>query len=185
MTELSLWLDHYNDIYSNFDSRNYAKRRISEDFLYELKNILKQREEKESMLVFYLPEKRRSPVDESMISGSLRQYFKKQFQLQQAHCRKKLKRGLLFLFTGMLIITGNILAIYYIRNSFFPTALRLLLEPAGWFFLWTSLEFLFGDYRELMNERSFYKELSEIKIEFKSSDHYTVHTLQPHNETVS
>ena len=44
MAELNLWLDSYDDIYSDFDSSHYLKRRISEDFLYELRTEMKYNE---------------------------------------------------------------------------------------------------------------------------------------------
>ena len=31
LAEVSLWLDDFNDIYSDFDSRHFLKRRISDD----------------------------------------------------------------------------------------------------------------------------------------------------------
>jgi hypothetical protein len=34
--DLSLWLDDYNDIYPEFDSRNYFKRRVLNDFVSEM-----------------------------------------------------------------------------------------------------------------------------------------------------
>ena len=43
MANLELWLDSYNDIYSDFDSRHYSKRRISEDFIQELRLGLKHK----------------------------------------------------------------------------------------------------------------------------------------------
>ena len=39
MADISLWLDDYDDLFSDFDSRNYLKRRVSEDFLEELKSV--------------------------------------------------------------------------------------------------------------------------------------------------
>ena len=50
-SELSIWLDSYDDIYSDFDSRQYLKRRVSEDFLYELKNAFRYKKEKINDLV--------------------------------------------------------------------------------------------------------------------------------------
>jgi hypothetical protein len=46
MSEISLWLDNYDDIYSDFDSRHFLKRRISEDFLHELRLSKKYKRER-------------------------------------------------------------------------------------------------------------------------------------------
>ena len=55
MKELELWLDSYDDIYSDFDSRHYLKRRISEDFLHELRTEMKYNEQHASDMVLLLP----------------------------------------------------------------------------------------------------------------------------------
>ena len=36
MSEISLWLDTYDDIFSDFDPRPYSQREMSEDFLKEI-----------------------------------------------------------------------------------------------------------------------------------------------------
>lgn len=55
MKELELWLDSYDDIYSDFDSRHYLERRISEDFLHELRIEIKYSEQHASDMVLLLP----------------------------------------------------------------------------------------------------------------------------------
>jgi hypothetical protein len=60
MAELSLWLDYYDDVYADFDSRHYGKRRISDDFLFELRNALKYREERVNDLFLLLPGDKRN-----------------------------------------------------------------------------------------------------------------------------
>ena len=53
--EISLWLDSYDDIYSDFDSRHYLKRRISKDFIDELEASLKYRTGRVENLILLLP----------------------------------------------------------------------------------------------------------------------------------
>ena len=59
MAELNLWLDSYDDIYSDFDSRDYLKWRISEDFLYELRTEMKYNEHHTGDMVLLLPQQQR------------------------------------------------------------------------------------------------------------------------------
>ncbi|PZR25545.1 MAG: hypothetical protein DI535_17825 [Citrobacter freundii] len=51
MAELSLWLDNYDDIYSDFDVRTLLKRRVSEDSVYELGMTYKRKEENTDLLL--------------------------------------------------------------------------------------------------------------------------------------
>ena len=75
MNELSLWLDYYDDIYSDFDSRQYPKRRISDDFLYELKDAFKYRSERYNDIFLYLPQEKRTETTEKIISAGLKTFF--------------------------------------------------------------------------------------------------------------
>jgi hypothetical protein len=170
MAELNLWLDSYDDIYSDFDSRHYLKRRISEDFLHELRTEMKYREHHHAGdMVLLLAQERRDEPAEKVIAKSLTDFFSAQFYFHRDKCGKKLKNGLLFFTAGVIIIVLNSWVSYYAAASFSVITLKVLLEPAGWFLLWAALDFLFYDFAELKKERFFFKELSEMHIHFKPS----------------
>lgn len=169
MAELSLWLDSYDDIYSDFDSRNYLRRRISEDFLFELRKELKYKGDHAKDMLLLLPQDRRDASAENIIADSLQDFFKQQFHLYQEKCRNKVNQGLLLMVGGITVMVVNAWINFQSRHSFPLTALRILLEPAGWFLMWAALDFLFYNYSLLKREREFYRELQEIHIHFKSS----------------
>jgi len=83
MTELSIWLDYYDDIYSDFDSRHYLKRRISEDFLHELRMAKKYKRERVTDLLLFLPQEKREGNSEKMIINSLKDFFCRSVQEYQ------------------------------------------------------------------------------------------------------
>lgn len=139
MAELSLWLDYYDDIYSDFDSRQYTKRRISEDFLYELKDAFKYKKEKINDLFLHLPQEKRDEGTEKIISPGLKSFFIAESTARTDKCRKKLNRGIMLGIAGIIIMTLNAFAGFKGVHTFFVVGLRVLLEPAGWFLLWTSL----------------------------------------------
>ncbi|MGE5106323.1 MAG: hypothetical protein ACM3H8_02170 [Sphingobacteriales bacterium] len=169
MIEINLWLDSYDDIYSDFDSRHYLKRRISEDFLHELRTEMKYKEHHTGELVLLLPPETRNESSEKIIANSLTDFFISQFRFHQDKCRRKLNKGILLLVTGIIIMSLNSWLSYHSEVSYPIYGLKVLLEPAGWFLLWAALEFLFYDYTELKKERNFYRELSEMHIHFKAS----------------
>jgi hypothetical protein len=169
MAELSLWLDYYDDIYSDFDSRHYGKRRISDDFLYELRNALKYREKRINDLILLLPGDKRNEPDEKMIAASLKDFFSSRYGNSANRCRRKLNRGIILGITGIIIMITNTFAGYNGAHTFPLVAIRVILEPAGWFLLWASFDFLFYNWQELKKERDFFKELAEMNIHFKSS----------------
>ena len=169
MAELNLWLDSYDDIYSDFDSRHYLKRRISEDFLYELRTEMKYKDHHSGDMVLLLPQESRDEPAEKIIAVSLTDFFTSQFCFHHDKCRKKLNKSILLFVAGVIIMLLNSWVSYYSAESFPIVFLKVLLEPAGWFLVWAALDFWFYDFAELKKERNFYKEISETHIHFKSS----------------
>ncbi len=97
MADIKLWLDSYNDIYSDFDSRHYLKRRISEDFLDELRNELKISELLIGDIIFLLPQSERNEPSEKIIAKGLTAYFEKKYLFHKDKCQLKLNKGILLL----------------------------------------------------------------------------------------
>lgn len=171
MNELSLWLDSYDDIYSDFDSRHYLKRRVSEDFLYELRNALRYKKEKINDLFLLLPSERRDEMSEKIIIDSLQDFFREQHRYAGDKCRCKFYSGLWLLIAGVIVMSVNSFIGYRTGRDTFPlNALQVLLEPAGWFLIWAAMDFLFYDYKDLLKERNFYRELAAMAIHFRSSE---------------
>lgn len=167
--ELCLWLDDYGDIYSDFDSRHYLKRRISDDFLNELKIAFRNRDAPVNDLILLLPEEKRREENEKVIPDSLKDHFLTQYRIHSDKCRIKLHKNIFFACTGVIAMAINIFISRYAEHSFLADVLKVLLEPAAWFFLWSSLDFLFYDFQEMKKERTFYRTLSELKIHFRTS----------------
>ena len=169
MSELSLWLDNYDDIYSDFDSRHYLKRRISEDFLHELRIAKKLKKEKVIDIFLLLPRDKRVEEAERVITNSLKDFFENQFQYQRDKYRKKLNRGILMIVTGLLIMMVNSYINFKNFHSLPVSVIKTVLDPAGWFLLWFGFDFLFYDLVEVKKEREFFAELSEVNVHFKTS----------------
>lgn len=169
MSEISLWLDNYDDIYSDFDSRHFLKRRISEDFLHELRLAKKYKRERITGLSLFLPGEMRKESSETAIINSLRSFFDSQLQTSNNRYRVKLNNGVVALIAGLLIMAVNSYMGFYSLHSLPFFTLRILLEPCGWFLLWLGFDFLFYDLRELKREKNFFREFSGISIRFETS----------------
>lgn len=169
MAGLNLWLDSYDDIYSDFDSRHYQKRRISEDFLYELKREMKYQQDSNGDLSLLLPMEKRAEQAEAIIVSSLHEFFTGQYRFHLDKCRQKLKKGVLLLIGGIMLMLFNSWITYYGLSSFLSIALKIVLEPGGWFLIWAAFDFLLYDYSGLKKERDFFQQLSEMHIHFKAS----------------
>lgn len=169
MTELSLWLDSYDDIYSDFDNRHYLKRRVSEDFLYELQKEMKFKKDSADSLVLLLPEKQRDATSEETITRSLNDFFCNQYEFHQKKRRQKFRHGIILLVTGIIIMLVNSWVNFRFAPAFHIVSLRLILEPAGWFLLWAGFDLLFYDFRVMKKDRDFFRKLCQMHIHFKST----------------
>ena len=107
MAELSLWLDSYNDIYSDFDNRNFNRRRISEDFLHELRMELKYGGYHSTHMVLLLPQQGRLEEQEKLIAMSLNELFTLRFHIHKDKCRKKINNAFVLLIMGVIVILLN------------------------------------------------------------------------------
>ncbi|MFA6059162.1 MAG: hypothetical protein WC756_13240 [Taibaiella sp.] len=169
MITSSFWLDDYNDIYSDFDSRHYQLRRISEDFLHELRMDMRYQQEPIEELTLLVPEPKREEATEAVISNSLKKFFQTQYQLCRGKCRRKLNTSILLGTIGIVIMMLDATAIFLGIRSLATTLLSTIMEPASWFLLWTSVDYLIYDWNNLRKERHFYKKLSEANIAFKTA----------------
>lgn len=143
MGELTLWLDSYDDIYSDFDSRHYLKRRISEDFLYELRTEMKYKEQHPGDIALLLPKEKREENAEKIVASSLIDFFTNQFHYYQDKGRRKMNKGLLLAASGIIIMLANLGINYYWGPSFFITALKCCWNLQAGFYCGLPLIFYF------------------------------------------
>jgi hypothetical protein len=169
MTELNLWLDYYDDIYSDFDSRHYLKRRISDDFLHELRTAVKYKTGHMNDLVLLLPVEKRDETTEQLITNSLKNFFQLRHKEENDAMHRKLQQGLLLLVVGILLILLNAYIAHSNAKNFLITAVKVLIEPASWFTIWSGFDFLFYDVKMLKKERNFFKQLDEMGIHFRAA----------------
>jgi len=168
MGEISFWLDVYDDIFSDFDPRSYHKRRLSEDFLDEIKAAFKYHKNHTEGLVLLLPrERRKEEIEEGIINQ-----VKTQLQLRLDNAARKekkmLRRGLALLVSGVLIMYIDSLITVKGYNGQLMVMLRIVMEPGSWFMMWTGLDALFYDYREARMETAFYKKIIALKMRFEN-----------------
>jgi hypothetical protein len=166
MSEVSLILDTYDDIFSDFDPRPYVVRTLSEDFLCEVKRRSMGRVPKHIELTFLIPEKLKDTKQELIIEKRLHTYFQRHYNLIRKEISDIKKRGGLIIMIGM-ITGGFATAIYPFHTSNFFTILAIvILEPASWFAMWTGLEDIFHTSKQKKPDLEFYEMMSRCKIDF-------------------
>jgi len=168
-SNVGLFIDDYDDIFSDFDSRPYSQKLLSEDLLNEMDRVTKDKKDDNIELKFFVPKEKRNISTESIIKKRIKVYFKKHFILSKRAKRKVLMEGFLFSFFGVFFM---ILATFFITResqSSIIIFLAVLFEPAGWFLFWEGLDLMIFESKEKSSKLEFYKKLSKSKIIFEDS----------------
>lgn len=166
-SEISLILDTYDDIFSDFDPRPYEKRALSDDFLQEAKRASREIKPGVLELRFLMPAAERKPHLEAEIIKRLHAHFKKHAHRLKEETKKITQKGVLIVALGliMLMISAFILSK---QSGFFFKLIFVVLEPAGWFAAWYGLEAIFYGTKEKSADLRFYQNMSRAEISFNS-----------------
>jgi len=161
---IGLILDAYQDLFSDFDPRDFSQKAISDDFLIECKRATIDREEGFELNLL-LPNEKRNFSDEIKIKKRLKLHFQKHYHEKEAEIKKIKKEGISWFIIGGLVMFGA--TFLYEREEFFFRFLMIMSEPAGWFLFWEGLDKIFIDAKEKMIDYLFYKRMANAQINFK------------------
>jgi len=166
--ELSIWLDTYDDIYSDFDSRPYSERSLSDDFINEAKKMAKEKSSGTIVLKLLLPSNQRVKITEGVIVKSLHAHFHRLARVLGDEMTQIRKRGIMLTVFGLFIMIVTALLLNLPQKNFPLNALQIILEPAGWFLAWTGLDQFFYVARRKKPEFEFMSRMAHASIEFLS-----------------
>ena len=165
-SEVSLILDSYEDIFSNFDPRHYSQRSLSVDFLDEAKRAT--REMGDSLeLRFLLPLSKRKIEVENVVKKRLREHFKKHHERLEKEKRKISNQGIYFVLAGFFFMFfAAYILFFYAEKSFWYGFLVVLLEPGGWFLFWEGLDLMIFESKKIKPDLEFYRKMQNAEIVF-------------------
>lgn len=67
---VQMWLDSYDDIFSDFEPRPFSTRMWSDDFIFQIRKVKKEHPKKVTALRILFPEKvRKESVDKILAEG--------------------------------------------------------------------------------------------------------------------
>ncbi|MFH1332009.1 MAG: hypothetical protein ABIH63_01865 [archaeon] len=162
---ISLILDSYDDIFSDFDPRPYEQKSLSDDFLAECKRAAEDKKTEVELRVL-IPQNKRNLDSESKIKKRLRNHFQSHYKQKQEEKKRIRKKGIAWAFTGAILILMATLLYTQTYRGFIFILLFTLFEPAGWFTIWNGLEKIFIESREKVKYYKFYRIMSKTKVNF-------------------
>jgi hypothetical protein len=168
--EILLWIDSYDDIFSDFDSRPYYQRALSQDFIHEAKAASVDKPLVGTKMRFIIPANKRDPGSEKRIKHRLSEHFSKHFYMAKKEKRRVVNAGIMFLVFGLMsMFSGAMISLKFGDSGVFFYFLVILLEPAGWFLCWEGLNQLVFDTKHHTPDVDFYRKMANCEIHFSSS----------------
>lgn len=164
--EISIWLDSYDDIFSDFDSRHLSERTVSDDFLSEVKKVCDEKSRNKIHLKLSIPEELRNTDDEKVIIKRLHLYYRNSHQQVEKDARKKNIRGIYFILAGTLLMLCASYISFLKPQKFYIHTLLILFEPAGWFFLWSGLDHLVYFSKSKKADLIYFNKMADAVIRF-------------------
>jgi len=169
MSEISLMLDNYDDLFSDFDPRPYSQRALSQDFLAESQRASRDLVTGKIELKFLISSAKRNAVQENIIKKRLKEHFKKHFNLIHNDIKKMINQGISITSLGILLMfIATLILFKYAQTNILTSFLIILLEPAGWFTFWHGLDKILFESKKLKPGLEFYRKMSKSEITFLS-----------------
>ena len=166
LAEVSILLDSYDDIFSDFDPSPYNERTLSDDFIIQSKKIAMNKGENKLSLKLLLPANKRTEQYEKVIIKRLHIHFKSVYQQLFDEVRKTKVRGSILTSIGILLMMLASYISFMNSQKYHVHFLLVLFEPAGWFLLWTGLDHLVYSSKETKKELKFYSKMIKSEIKF-------------------
>jgi hypothetical protein len=164
--ELSVWLDDYDDIFSDFDSRPLAERSLSDDFLVEMRKMIREKPEGNVELKLLIPTAKRKKEVEALVVKNLHTHFKHAAAAVRKEMTNTRRQSIVLTFLGFLLMIITACIVSLANNSIFMKSLQIVLEPSGWFMVWTGLDNIFYNRRRRKPNLVFFLKMLNAEIVF-------------------
>ncbi|MFH1715340.1 MAG: hypothetical protein ABH857_04000 [Elusimicrobiota bacterium] len=166
--DISIAIDSWDDIFSDFDPSPLTQRVLSGDFLSELKKRYRENARGEFIITIYAPIELEDKGSERIVIKRLKQYFKfRQLSLLKDIRLLRIK-GLMLLFFGMLSLGVITFLTYY--KTFKQLTIELMgiiLMPLGWFGIWEGFSLLIEQDPFIKKDIDLFTKLSRAAFTFK------------------
>lgn len=171
LREITIQLDNYDDIFSDFDPRPFANRELSEDFLKEISRRYHEDRKGRFEVHFTLPASSRDPSQEALIKKRLREHFAFVASRENEFVNRTKGRGYLFMAVGFLILLADT-GLFFTLHEDSPLyhVLSILLIPAGWFGMFTGIGKVVDDPYDAVERKKVYEKFEKANYIFTSDE---------------
>lgn len=159
---IEIAIDNYDDLFSDFDARNYSDRYFSSDFLGELKiRTHRYRSERTLDIVFIIPKDERNAEQEALIIQRFRKFVKNRLKRNKNKHKDVIVKALAFESLGiLLLVVANLI------SGQIPELFKDFLLIPSWFFVWNGLERYLINRQAIRAKFRYYSTLNESSYAF-------------------
>ncbi len=168
--DISIAIDSYDDIFSDFDPREFSQREVSDDLLKDLKRRYVEGKSGRLEVRFILPADLREPKLEATIKKRLREHFERRLKGLEGEVHKRRWRGKMYIAFGALFLLVQAYYSSFFRDVLSSELLAIILVPAGWFGMWTGIEKLLEDPERVEEQKKLNEKLMHASYIFLSQD---------------
>jgi hypothetical protein len=168
MNAISIAIDSYDDIFSDFDPRDITQRDLSEDFIIELTRRHRQDIKGKYDVVLLAPKAIEDPVAEKKITSRLNRYFGQKYRRYAKSIKELRIRGAIYIALGMAVLIALALLTYY--KKFATLTLEIIgivFMPLGWFGIWEGFSKIVDIPFKLGSDTQVYRKLSRAAYKFE------------------
>ncbi len=164
--EISIWLDRYEDLFSEYDSSHFKARTLSDNFLTEVRKLVHEVESANVELKFNLMADEQNPETEEVIISNIHEYFAHKADIAKAEMRQILRTGGLLSAAGFAIIIFMVTVGHNFSELMLVKGLEMMIDPLGWFLVWNGLDMVFVQSKKEQPTVDFNLKMTNAKLSF-------------------
>lgn len=168
LKELAIAIDSFEDLFSDFDPREYDKRDLSDDFLTEVQKRYRETGKGRYEVIFHAPKTIRNEKVENVVIQRIKQHFRNNAKQNQKGVSALRFRGSLYISFGVILLTVlTLLAYGKILSDFQIELLGVIFLPLGWFGIWEGFSKIVDIPYMLSSELELNQKLARANYQFK------------------
>ncbi len=166
--EISIAIDSWDDIFSDFDPSPLEHRILSEDFISELKKRHRETKRGNFVITIYAPFSLKDEVSERLVNKRLKQYFKFAQLSIQKEINESKRKGVIFVICGIFFLALLTFVAYFkMVDTLTLELVSILLMPLGWFGIWEGFSHIIETPPLLKQDREMFEKMNKATFKFK------------------
>jgi hypothetical protein len=166
--DITIAIDSWDDVFSDFDPSPIDRRILSGDFLSELKKRYRETQRGDFIITIYAPASLKDETTERLVNKRLKQFFKFRHLFFQKEIATAVRRGTLFVLGGIASLSFlTMLTYFHVLDKLALEMIAIILMPLGWFGIWEGFSRIIEPAPLIKLDEELFAKLSKAALKFK------------------